>query len=181
LLADALTVQGVALARLGEHERSLNALRRAVQIGDRLDGMRAGGNSAIKRYREILAKQGEGELEHALSSDHPVPHEGRLKSSEWAEGFNMGVNFVKGRVKRAKEKGGKDEIRRELDKPFDSAEGGKTIEAPAPARAGHAADDARRLLNHPFRLRATYYQNARHSRLSSFSGLRGESMLRDNL
>jgi hypothetical protein len=91
--------------------------------GDCLDGMRAGGKAAIKTYREVLASQGDGGLERALSSDNSVQHEARPKSDEWARGFDMGVGFVRGRVKRAKEKGGKDGIRHELDKPIDSTEG----------------------------------------------------------
>jgi hypothetical protein len=91
--------------------------------GDTLDGMRAGGKAAIKRYREVLASQGDAGLDRALSSDSPVLYEGKPKSDEWARGFDTGVGFVRGRIKRAKEKGGKDEVRRELDKPYDSSEG----------------------------------------------------------
>jgi hypothetical protein len=94
-----------------------------AKSGDSLDGMRAGGKAAIKTYREVLASQGDGGLERALSSDSSVPHEARPKSDEWARGFDMGVGFVRGRIKRAKEKGERDGVRRELDKPFDSTEG----------------------------------------------------------
>lgn len=93
------------------------------KTGDTLDGMRAGGKAAIKRYREVLAGQGDAGLERALSSDSPVRYEGQPKSEEWARGFDMGVGFVRGRVKQAKGKGGKNEVRRELDKPYDSSEG----------------------------------------------------------
>lgn len=91
--------------------------------GDTLDGMRAGGKAAIKMYREILVSQGDAGLDRALASDDSVPHEAHPKSDEWARGFDMGVGFVRGRIKRAEEKGGKDEVRRELDKPYDSSEG----------------------------------------------------------
>jgi hypothetical protein len=94
-----------------------------AKSGDCLDGMRAGGKAAIKRYREVLAGQGDAGLDRALSNDNPVVYEGQPKSDEWARGFDMGVGFVRGRIKRAKEKGGKDEARRELDKPYDSSEG----------------------------------------------------------
>jgi hypothetical protein len=52
-----------------------------------------------------------------------VKYEGQPKSEEWGRGFDMGVGFVRGRIKQAKERGGKDEVRRELDKPYDSSEG----------------------------------------------------------
>lgn len=94
-----------------------------AKSGDSLDGMRAGGKAALKAYREILTKQGGAGLDRALSSENSVPHEGEPKSDEWARGFDMGVGFVKGRVKRAKENGGMEGIRRELDKPYDSTEG----------------------------------------------------------
>lgn len=95
----------------------------AAKSGDTLDGMRAGGKAAIKRYREVLASQGDAGLDRALSSDSPMQYEGKPKSEEWARGFDMGVGFVRGRIKQAKEKGGKDEVSRELDKPYDSSEG----------------------------------------------------------
>lgn len=95
----------------------------AAKSGDTLDGMRAGGRAALKRYREILASQGEVGLERALSDENSVPREAKPKSDEWARGFDMGVGFISGRIKRAKEKGGKDGVKRELDKPYDSSEG----------------------------------------------------------
>jgi hypothetical protein len=52
-----------------------------------------------------------------------VPHEAQTKSDAWAKGFEMGVDFVRGRLKRAKQKNGRDGVRREIDKPFDSTEG----------------------------------------------------------
>lgn len=91
--------------------------------GDSLDGMRAGGKAAIKMYREVLAGQGEAGLDRALSDENSVPHEAKPKSDAWARGFDMGVGFVRGRIKRAKEEGGKEGVRRELDKPYDSSEG----------------------------------------------------------
>lgn len=94
-----------------------------AKSGDSLDGMRAGGRAAIKMYREILAGQGDVGLDRALSGDNSVPYKGQPKSDEWTRGFDMGVSFVRGRIKRAKEKGGKEGVRHELDKPYDSSEG----------------------------------------------------------
>ena len=94
-----------------------------AKSGERLDGIRAGGKAAIKMYREVLVAQGDGGLDRALSSDDFVPHEAQTKSDAWAKGFEMGVDFVRGRLKRAKQKNGRDGVRREIDKPFDSTEG----------------------------------------------------------
>ncbi|MBA3804890.1 MAG: hypothetical protein H0X14_04160 [Acidobacteria bacterium] len=91
--------------------------------GDRLDGIRAGGKAAIKKYGEILVSQGIGAVETALANTDLILRETRPKSDAWAKGFEIGVDMVKGRLVRAKEKKGRDEIRLELGKPFDSTEG----------------------------------------------------------
>ena len=93
------------------------------ESGDRLDGIRAGGKAAISMYRQILASQGVGGLERALAGPDSIPRESHPKSNSWSGGFDIGVGIVKGRLIRAKEKKGQDEMRRELDKPFDSTEG----------------------------------------------------------
>ncbi|HKC62927.1 MAG TPA: hypothetical protein VKB86_04785 [Pyrinomonadaceae bacterium] len=91
--------------------------------GERLDGFRAGGKAAIKKYREILVTDGAKGLEQALEDTNLIQPEGQSKSSVWADGFNSGVSIVKSRLSAAKTKGGQDEIKRELEKPFDSTEG----------------------------------------------------------
>lgn len=95
----------------------------ASKSGDRLDGIRAGGKAAGKRYREIFANEGENGLEQALKSEVLIQPENQSKSNEWTEGFSTGVNTVKSRLSAAKKKGGHDGARRELEKPFDSTEG----------------------------------------------------------
>lgn len=58
LLADALTVQGLVAARLGEHERSINILRRAIEIADRSgSAFNAGfaGLTLIEEHHERLS------------------------------------------------------------------------------------------------------------------------------
>jgi hypothetical protein len=91
--------------------------------GEKLGGFRAGAKAAIKRYREILASDGINALEHVLGSQDLVQPDNQPKSTEWIDGFNWGVNNVKGRLSKAKTKGGQDEVKRELDKSFDSMEG----------------------------------------------------------
>jgi len=93
------------------------------KFAERLDGMRAGGKAAIKKYREILAKDGANGFERAMENSNLIQPEEHSNPGDWADGFNTGVNIVKNRLKAAKTKGEQDEIKRELDKPFDSTEG----------------------------------------------------------
>ncbi|SRR5229473_3943495 len=93
------------------------------KFGERLDGKRAGGKAAIRKYREILAQDGVDGLAKALSSPDLIKSQDLTKSYEWIEGFETGVNTVKSRLAEAKNRGGEDMIRRELAKPFDSTEG----------------------------------------------------------
>jgi hypothetical protein len=90
--------------------------------GEILDGERAGGKAAIKKYREILVNEGVNGFEQALESRDLIEPESS-KSVEWGYGFHTGVNTVKRRLKEARTKGGQDGIKRELDKPFDSTDG----------------------------------------------------------
>ena len=91
--------------------------------GDRLDGKRAGGQAAIKRYREILNQRGFQELELALTKAAPGTPEGGNFSAEWYDGFGTGVSVVQHRLITAKQKRGPEGIRSELEKPFDSKDG----------------------------------------------------------
>jgi hypothetical protein len=91
--------------------------------GERLDGTRAGGKAAIKKFREILDREGNDGLEQAIENPDLIKPENHPRPDNWALGFQTGVNMVKNRLRAAKTKGGKDEAKRELDKPFDSTEG----------------------------------------------------------
>ena len=90
--------------------------------GEMLGGRQAGGKAAIKRYREILANNGMSGLEQALENQNLIEPE-NSKSVEWDRGFDAGINIVKQRLKDARTKGGREGIKHELDKPFDSTEG----------------------------------------------------------
>lgn len=90
--------------------------------GEILDGERAGGKAAIKRYREILANRGINGIEEELAGTNLIQPE-NPKSSDWGNGFRTGVYRVKRRLREAQIKGGQNEVKRELDKPFDSTEG----------------------------------------------------------
>jgi hypothetical protein len=94
----------------------------AGKYGEILDGERAGGKAAMKKYREILANRGINGLEQELANSNSIQPE-TPKSGDWSNGFNMGVNMVKRRIKEAQTKGGQNEVKSELDKPFDSTEG----------------------------------------------------------
>lgn len=91
--------------------------------GEKLDGIRAGGRTAIKKYREILAEKGVGTLDQAIDTTSlPLP-EGAPASDAWAEGFKIGVNTVRSRLSEARSKKGRDGVVMELSRPFDSTEG----------------------------------------------------------
>jgi hypothetical protein len=92
------------------------------KFADWLDGMRAGGKAAIKRYQEILARSGINGIEQELASQTLIEPQSP-KSAEWGYGFSTGVNTVRRRLKEANTKGGQDGVERELEKPFDSTEG----------------------------------------------------------
>lgn len=93
------------------------------RTAERIDGMRAGGKAAIKKFRELLANEGVDGFEQALENPNLIEPEKQPKPGYWADGFKTGVNIVKSRLREARKKGGKDEVKRELDKPFDSTEG----------------------------------------------------------
>jgi hypothetical protein len=91
--------------------------------GEMLDGKRAGGKAALRKYREIFASGGLKGLEENLAKGDVVLPEGNLKSAAWADGFKQGVSIIKYRLAAAKSKGGNDSARHELDNAFDSIDG----------------------------------------------------------
>lgn len=91
--------------------------------GERLDGQRAGGNAAITKYREILAKEGVDGLLASLADPSSIKPGRSIESSDWQDGFRTGVNIVIGRIRNANLKGGPEAVRREINKPFDSKSG----------------------------------------------------------
>jgi hypothetical protein len=93
------------------------------ESGEMLDGFRAGGKAAIKKYREILNNQGANGLEQALEKTDSMQPDNQSKSVKWLDGFNSGVGTVKSRLAATKTKGGQEAVKRELEKPFDSTEG----------------------------------------------------------
>lgn len=91
--------------------------------GERLDGFHVGGKAALKKCREILASEGVDGLDRTLESQNLLEPESISKSVVWSEGFKWGVSSVRNRLKRSRAKGGLDEVKRELDRPFDSTDG----------------------------------------------------------
>lgn len=57
ILADALTTQGVVWARLGDNERSLNALRRAVSVAEESGALPNAGLAALALIEEHGARR----------------------------------------------------------------------------------------------------------------------------
>lgn len=94
----------------------------AGKYSEMLDGERAGGKAAMKKYREILVGKGFRELEQELANPNSIQPTDP-KSVDWSNGFTMGVNKVKRRLKEAQIKSGENEARRELNKPYDSSDG----------------------------------------------------------
>lgn len=97
----------------------------ASNSGEMLDGLRAGGKAAVRKYREVLDREGVDGLIRALSNSDLIRPEDSSKSNVWINGFNMGVNIVNSRLKEPKVNKGQDAVKRELEKPFDSTEGRK--------------------------------------------------------
>lgn len=91
--------------------------------GEMLDGKRAGGKAALKKYREILSSHGINGVTQSLGKSDLVRPETNAQSDAWLRGFNMGVTSTRGRLTRAKTNNGDNGVLSELDKPFDSMEG----------------------------------------------------------
>jgi hypothetical protein len=90
--------------------------------GEKLDGKREGSKAAVKKFREILENDGVAAVEKVVSEATLIqPQED--KSAYWQDGFKTGVRIVTRRLTEAKAKDGKDGIRRELLKLFDSEPG----------------------------------------------------------
>lgn len=63
LAADALTVQGVAQARLGDHDRSLSTLKEAISVGETAGAVESAGHAALSLIEEHgSARLPDGEL-----------------------------------------------------------------------------------------------------------------------
>jgi tetratricopeptide (TPR) repeat protein len=81
LLADALTVQGIAWARLGVHESSINILRRAMSVAEMVGALPNAGLAALTLIEEHGARRlSHGELYSLYSSADRL-----LKSTQDAE------------------------------------------------------------------------------------------------
>jgi hypothetical protein len=94
--------------------------------GDRLDGLRSGGQEAIKRYRDVLNLKGVAGLEAAMSdSSFLKPSSEAGRSTDWQDGFRTGVNTVTQRLISAKTKGGLEGVKSELDRPLGSKNEGR--------------------------------------------------------
>jgi tetratricopeptide (TPR) repeat protein len=82
LLAEALTTQGVALARLGRVELARLTLQRAVEVADRAGDREGAGRAALALVEELFGQLGPEELRESFeradalleASQHPANH-----------------------------------------------------------------------------------------------------------
>jgi tetratricopeptide (TPR) repeat protein len=82
LLAEALTTQGVALARLGRGEAARQILHRAIEVAERAGDREGAGQAALAVVEELFAQLGPEELRASFeradgllaASQHPVNH-----------------------------------------------------------------------------------------------------------
>jgi hypothetical protein len=86
-----------------------------------LAGQRAGGKAELERVRQIEQDYGIEGLVNSVSEEatETVAPEG--KPPEWREGYRMGVNFVRGRVRGKYKEGGPEAVRAVLAKPYDES------------------------------------------------------------
>lgn len=95
------------------------------KAAERLAGQRAGGKAAIRNFRQKL-----GTAEFRFTSNEIESESlelasavGKSKSSTWKEGYESGIGIVRNRLTRALNEGGIEEVKKELEKPFDASEG----------------------------------------------------------
>lgn len=90
---------------------------------ERLLGLRAGAREASRYFLQVLKQDGPQALT-SLIKEGPVnivPESSH--SSQWQDGFRMGVAAIRARLESAYAKSGLLEIESELGKPFDASEG----------------------------------------------------------
>ncbi|HEX8396374.1 MAG TPA: hypothetical protein VF644_02940 [Pyrinomonadaceae bacterium] len=95
------------------------------KAAERLAGQRAGGKAAISNFRQKL-----GTAEFRFTSNEIESESLELasavdksKSSTWKDGYQSGIGIVRNRLNRALNEGGIEEVKKELEKPFDASEG----------------------------------------------------------
>jgi hypothetical protein len=90
--------------------------------GERMDGKRAGGKAAIKKYRDVLDAGGLKSFQSVLS-EPAIVNPDESASDQWKEGFKSGVSLVRKRLTAVKNSSDIQEIKKELAKPFDTVSG----------------------------------------------------------
>lgn len=89
----------------------------------RLAGQRAGGRAALDHFRRLIERKESAALMKSVEEDHLGAPSLDASTPEWNEGFDTGVGAVRQRLRKAWERGGADEVKAELRKPFDASEG----------------------------------------------------------
>jgi hypothetical protein len=89
---------------------------------ERLAGQTAGAQTEVSRLLKIENKNGTAAVIHAIASDAldnevPAGH-----TAEWEEGFRDGISFERGLLRRANERGGVNEVKKELREPYGATE-----------------------------------------------------------
>lgn len=94
---------------------------------DLLKGQREGAKFEKQRLREFIQAKGSEaltsalQLEKAMTAEPSIPTD---RSVKWQEGFRYGVSAVRRRAREAIASGKQEQIREELNRPFDTAEDG---------------------------------------------------------
>lgn len=92
---------------------------------ERLAGQRAGGKAAISNFRQKLGTAEFRFTSNEIESDsiELASAVDKSKSSTWKEGYESGIGVVRNRLNKALSDGGIEEVKKELEKPFDASEG----------------------------------------------------------
>lgn len=91
----------------------------------RLDGQRAGARAMKGRLSKLKERGDLAALLKAVTAKQAEISIPPGHSIEWEEGFRTGAAVIHNRLKRAKLKGGLAHVESELQRPFDTSEGGQ--------------------------------------------------------
>lgn len=95
----------------------------AFKSAQRLAGQRAGALAALDHFRQISESKGASALIRSVGEDTIGVPQLQANTDEWKQGFDIGVGVVRQRLQKAAERGGIDEVKSELRKPYDTSGG----------------------------------------------------------
>lgn len=88
---------------------------------ERLDGLRTGARAAVQHLLRILKASGPAAVFDILETEAINMPIGTAHSSQWLDGFQEGVNFIKGRLKQNSKNHSAAEIDSVLRRPVDAS------------------------------------------------------------